>query len=218
MYQSILFDLDGTLTDPKEGITKCVQYALKHFNIEENDLNHLTCFIGPPLQHSFMTFYGLDEAQAKVAVAKYRERFSTIGLFENGVYKGIKEMLEALRKQGKKLAVATSKPYIYAEKILENYHLKQYFEVIVGSELDGTRSNKAEVIQEVFKQLKLNEEDKYETIMVGDRKQDILGAKACHIHSIGVKFGYAEEGELELAGADYIVNNVMNLQEFLLHH
>ena len=142
MYQTILFDLDGTLTDPKEGITKCVQYALKHFGIEENDLDKLTPFIGPPLVYSFMTYYGLDEDQAQGAISKYRERFSTVGLFENGIYEGVKELLEILKVEGKTVALATSKPHVFAERILEHYGIKAYFDVIVGSELDGTRSHK----------------------------------------------------------------------------
>lgn len=216
MYNTILFDLDGTLTDPKEGITRCVQYALKSFGIEEPDINNLTRFIGPPLKDSFMEYYGFDEDKSKVAIEKYRERFSTVGVFENGVYDGIKDMLEELRKMGKILAIATSKPEIYAEKILEKYELRSYFKVVVGSELDGTRSNKADVIQEVFKQLRLTEEEKLGTIMVGDRKHDIAGAKACGIHSIGVRFGYAEEDELRLAGAEYIVENVNQLKNFFI--
>lgn len=123
MYNTILFDLDGTLTDPKEGITKCVQYALSHFGVEEADLEQLTKFIGPPLQYSFMTYYGFDEEKAQKAIEKYRERFSTVGIFENGVYEGIKDMLNELKKIGKVLAVATSKPQVYAEKILEKYDL-----------------------------------------------------------------------------------------------
>ena len=218
MYNIILFDLDGTLTDPKEGITKSVQYALSHFAIEEVDLNNLTRFIGPPLKQSFMEYYGFDEDTCLRAIEKYRERFSTVGIFENGVYDGIKDMLNQLTQMGKLLAVATSKPQVYAERILEKYDLKQYFKVIVGSELDGTRSNKADVIEEVFKQLKITSQEKIETIMVGDRKHDILGAKACGIHSIGVEFGYAEVNELNLSGAEYIVDSVDELKSFFIHN
>ncbi len=216
MYQTLLFDLDGTLTDPKEGITKSVQYALAHFGIEEEDLEKLTTFIGPPLTHSFMTYYGLDAAEAEEAVHKYRERFSSVGIFENGVYEGIHELLEALKIQGKVIVLATSKPHLFAEKILKHYGLYSYFDVIVGSELDGTRSHKNEVIEEVFHRLQLTEGQKSETVMIGDRKHDILGAKACGIPSIGVRFGYAEPQELEEAGADHIVNTVEELKTFLL--
>lgn len=212
MYSIILFDLDGTLTDPKEGITKCVQYALRHFGIEEVNLDNLTRFIGPPLQQSFREYYGFDEEISKQAIEKYRERFSTVGVFENLVYDGIKDMLNQLCQMDKVLAVATSKPQVYAERILTKYDLKQYFKVVVGSELDGTRSNKADVIEEVFRQLKITEKEKMETVMVGDRKHDILGAKACGIDSVGVEFGYAEENELSEAGAKYIVHSVNELR------
>ena len=214
MYDTLLFDLDGTLTDPKEGITKCVQYALKSFQIDEENRDNLTCFIGPPLRESFRVYYGFDEEQANRATQKYRERFETIGLYENKVFDGIKEMLQQLQASGKCLAVATSKPEVYAKKILEKYELLAYFEEVVGSEIDGTRAEKSEVIQEAFKRLGLSEEQKQQVLMIGDRKHDILGAKKCGIHSVGVQFGYAEPNELELAGADYIVNTVEELTTF----
>ena len=218
MYKYILFDLDGTLTDPKEGITRCVQYALSHFNIDEPNLEALTRFIGPPMHLSFRDFYGFDEEKVKRAVEKYRERFNTIGIFENGAFEGIHQMLETLKKKDKILALATSKPEVQAQRILEKYDLIQYFDCVVGSELDGTRGNKAEVIREVFRRLDFSPLQQTHALMVGDRKYDILGAKACGIHSVGVKFGYAEENELELAGADYVVNTIDELTELLLAH
>lgn len=216
MYKYILFDLDGTLTNPKEGITKCVQYALKYFNIDEPNLDNLTKFIGPPLQESFERFYNFSKENAKLAVEKYRERFSTIGLFENGVYDGIKELLKALKREGKILAVATSKPEVFSLRILEKYELKEYFDVICGSELDGRRTIKAEVIEEVFNRLHLKDDEKSSVVMIGDRKHDIIGAKALSIDSIGVKFGYAEENELENAGANFIAETVEDLKRLLL--
>lgn len=216
MYKYILFDLDGTLTNPKEGITKCVQYALKYFNIDEPNLDNLTKFIGPPLHESFERFYNFSKEDAKLAVEKYRERFSTIGLFENGVYDGIKELLEALKRKGRVLAVATSKPEVFSLRILEKYNLKDYFNVICGSELDGRRTVKAEVIEEVFNRLSLKDDEKSSVVMIGDREHDILGAKACKISSIGVKFGYSKENELENAGADFIVETVEDLKNLLL--
>lgn len=218
MYNIILFDLDGTLTNSKEGITKCVQYSLKHFEIDEPDLDKLTCFIGPPLLNGFMEEYGFDEKKSRLAVEKYRERFSEIGLFENEVYTGIEDLLKELTNQGKVLAVATSKPGVYTERILGKFNLRKYFKVVVGSELDGTRNNKGEVIEEVLKQLKLSKEELLATIMVGDRNHDIIGAKSCGIPCIGVEFGFAEENELKLAGADYIVDSVRELKEFLINN
>lgn len=212
MYNTILFDLDGTLTDPKEGITKSVQHALKAFGVEA-ELDDLLCFIGPPLQWSFEEYYGFDEEKAKLAIEKYRERFREVGMFENEVYEGIEEMLETLAKEGKTLAVATSKPEVFAVQILEHFGLAKYFKVIVGSELDGTRVNKKDVIEEVFVRLQLTEEEKVHTLMIGDRKHDIIGAKACGIDSIGVRFGYGEGNELEEAGATYIVETVEELEK-----
>ncbi len=226
----VLFDLDGTLTDPKEGITKCVQYALADFSIIEPDLDALTCFIGPPLLQSFREYYGFDEAEATRAVAKYRERFSTIGLFENSVFEGVHEMLSRLKAEGKAICLATSKPTVYAKKIIEKYGVDKYFDIVVGSELDGRRTNKAEVIEEVLRQAaeqewggigqnvyaKQIETIREKAIMVGDRHHDIDGAKACRMESIGVRFGYAEAGELEKAGATYIVDTVEALEKLLL--
>jgi len=217
MKNYLLFDLDGTLTDPKIGITTCAQYALKAFGIEEPDLDKLEPFIGPPLKESFMQFYGLDEVQADAAVEKYRERFRDIGLFENEVYKGIPKMLRTLRNMGMHLAVASSKPTVFVERILEHFHLKQYFEVIVGSELDGTRVNKDEVVEEalrrLFKDTPIAREQVY---MIGDRKFDVEGAKAHGIESVAVAYGYGDVEELKEAKADYIVCSVAELKDFLL--
>lgn len=214
MYQTILFDLDGTLTDPKEGITKCFQHALSCLGIEETDMSRLMRVIGPPLIDSFKDFYGMDEERAKLAVEKYRERFAEIGIFENAVYPGVKEMLSELKQAGKTIALATSKPQVFAIRILENYELAPYFDVAVGAELSGERNYKHEVIQTVFDKLQIT--DKSQVVMVGDRRQDIEGAKKCGIDSIGVKFGYAEDGELEQAGATYLIDSVQELRNFLL--
>ena len=166
-YEYILFDLDGTLTDPKEGITKSVAYALESFGIHVEDLDSLCKFIGPPLKESFMVYYELDDAQGDQAVEKYRERFAVTGLFENKVYPGIREMLELLKEQGKTLLVATSKPSIYARQILEHFDLMKYFTFLSGSELDGTRVDKAEVITYALQENKI--QDLSKVIMIGDR-------------------------------------------------
>ncbi len=216
MYQIVLFDLDGTLTDPKEGITKSVQYALDYYGIDEPDLNNIVRFIGPPLQESFKVYYEMDEIKSKQAVDKYRERFGTIGLFENRVFEGVRELLETLRAHHKVIALATSKPQVYTDRILEKYDLADCFDVVVGSQLDGTRVIKKEVIEEVFKQLNIEEKDKAQCVMIGDRKHDIIGAKACGIDAIGVRFGYAEPGELEEAGATYIVKTMEELERLLI--
>ena len=218
MYQYILFDLDGTLTDPKEGITRCVQYALHHFGIEEPDLDRLVPFIGPPMKDSFMQFYGMSPEQADEAVVYYRKRFADIGIFENAVLEGIPEALRQLTDKGKHLGLASSKPEPYVIRILERFELDSYFEQVIGSEMSGARSRKAEVIQEAFRRFGIGPEQMDSVLMVGDRMHDIEGAAACGISSLGVKFGYAADGELEKAGATYIVDSVQEMREFLLKH
>lgn len=220
MFQYCLFDLDGTLTDPREGITRSVQYALHHFGIEEPDLKKLEPFIGPPLKDSFMEFYGFTEEQAEEAMKFYRERFAPIGIYENEVFEGIPEMLRHLHQNGQKLAVASSKPIGFVRQILQHFEIDGYFDVIVGSELDGTRSTKEEVVEEALSQLGIlelsGEERKNNCAMVGDRKFDIQGAKAYGLTGVGVSFGFAGEGELEEAGADIIVDTVTELEKLLL--
>lgn len=217
MKEYLLFDLDGTLTDPKLGITSCVQYALRSFGIEEPDLDKLEPFIGPPLKESFMEFYQLSEKDALAAVEKYRERYHDTGIYENKLYDGIPEMLRALKAQGLHLAVASSKPEVYVKQILQHYKIIQYFEVITGSELDGSRVNKDEVIAEALKRLFLDNEIAYDKVyMIGDRKFDVEGAKTHHVEGVGVTYGYGSLEELKAAKADYIVRSVEELTRFLL--
>ncbi|MEZ3479484.1 MAG: HAD family hydrolase [Lachnospiraceae bacterium] len=219
MFEYILFDLDGTLTDPKLGITSSVQYALRALGIEEPSLDKLEVFIGPPLTDSFREFYGLDEEQMITAVDKYRERFATQGIFENEIYPGIPQMLADLKAKGKKLAIASSKPTLFVEQILEHFEIRKYFDDVVGSNMDGTRGRKEEVVEEALCRMLpagMTPAKKRDAVaMVGDRKFDIEGAAAHGITSVGVSFGYAPEGELEQAGADYIVNSVQSLYDVL---
>ena len=215
MITYLLFDLDGTLTNPQEGITKCVQHALRAFGIEEPDLEKLIPFIGPPLIQSFMEFYNMSEEDARKAVAVYRERFSTVGLFENFPYPGIADMLAELKAQGKILAVASSKPTIYVRCILEKFELAPYFDVIEGSNLDGTRVDKKEVIAEVLSQLDNPSAD--DLLMIGDRKFDVIGARETGFGCVGVRFGFAAPDELEQSGAVYIADTVHDLHRYLLN-
>lgn len=219
MFQYCLFDLDGTLTDPKEGITRSVQHALRHFGIEEPDLDKLEPFIGPPLKDSFMEFYGLSEGQALKAVEVYRERFAPIGVLENMIIPGTEQMLLHAREKGIHLAVASSKPLVFVRQILQHFQIEQYFEVIVGSELDGTRGTKEEVVEEALRQLGILQMEpakrKQRCAMVGDRKFDIQGAKAHSLTGIGVSFGYAAPGELEQEGADAVADTMEQLEELL---
>lgn len=213
-FKTILFDLDGTLTDPGIGITNSVMYALQKYSITVNDRSELYKFIGPPLWESFKRYYGFSEAEAKKAVGYYREYFSVTGLFENAVYDGIDTLLAALEDRGKTLIVATSKPEIFAEQILEHFDLAKYFSFIGGSELDGTRVNKHEVIRYVLGMRGVT--DLSTVVMVGDREHDILGAKKNGIASVGVLYGYGSREEFDVAGADFIAETVTDLHRILL--
>lgn len=230
----LLFDLDGTLTNPKEGITKCARYALKHMGIEVEDEDELLFFIGPPLDETFMNRYGMTKEQAWEAIASFRERFSDIGIFENEVFDGVHFMLETLKEAGKNIVLATSKPEEYALRILEKYGLDKYFDIVVGGMMNGDRTKKSEVIMETVlriynnecegvkaeKYSEINEEAMEEiiaaSIMTGDRHHDIDGAHELGMEAIGVTFGYAAKNELEDACADYIVNTLPQLTALLL--
>lgn len=214
MEETILFDLDGTLTDPKEGITRCVQYALESFGIHERDRSRLECFIGPPLKEMFMEYGGLSEEEGRKAVEKYRERFTPIGIFENAVYDGIADMLGKLKERGFRLGLATSKPEVYAKRILEHFGLSGYFDEVTGSELSGERTRKADVVREALRRMNA-EADR--TVMVGDRKHDVEGAHAAGVRCIGVLYGYGSRTELEAAGADWICENIEELGQVLMN-
>ncbi len=214
-YEMVLFDLDGTLTDPCEGITNSVAYALNKFGIEVENKAELNKFIGPPLAESFCVFYGFTEEQAEQAVTFYREYFKPKGILENLVYDGIEPMLKALINGGKRLCVATSKPEPFAKQILEHFKLAQYFEYIAGSNLDGTRVKKNEVIEYALEQCGFA--DRAKAVMVGDREHDVLGAAKCSLDSIGVLFGYGSREELESAGATYIAETVADIENIVLH-
>lgn len=213
-YQYILFDLDGTLTNSQLGITTCVAYALESFGIHTENPEELRKFIGPPLKESFVKYYNMTDGEGDRAVEKYRERFATVGLYENEVYAGIPELLQKLKAQGKTLLVVTSKPTVYSDKILEHFGLKEYFSYIAGSELDGTRVNKAEVIQYALEQMKITESEKI--VMIGDKEHDMIGAGICGVDSIGVLYGFGEREELENHGATYIAQTVSDLEKILL--
>ena len=212
MKKYLLFDLDGTLTDSGEGIINSVIYALNSYGIHTEDRKSLESFIGPPLADSFMKYYGFDEFQAKEAVSRYREYFSVKGLFENRVYPGIPQMLQTLREKGFVLMVATSKPEEYTSRILEHFDLTKYFDFLGGATMDGTRAKKADVIRYVLETTGLINNLEQVT-MIGDRRDDILGARANGIRSIGVLYGFGTREELETAGADKIAETVENIIE-----
>lgn len=205
----LLFDLDGTLTDPALGITNSVIHALKAFNIEVQHREDLFVFIGPPLFDSFREFYHFSEEEADFAVEKYREYFSTKGLFENSPYPKIEETLQTLKNQGYHLAVATSKPEPFAIQILEHFQLAHYFDVICGSELNGRKEDKADVIKKVIDYFKDYHMTNY--LMIGDRLHDALGASQHHIDCLGVTYGYGSKEELEDAGCIQTVDTLEDL-------
>ena len=202
-YGVALFDLDGTLIDSGEGITNSVAYSLRKFGIEIKDKTELYRFIGPPLHESYENFYGFSKEKAKTAVEYYREYYREKGIFENQVYEGVEELLKTLYDAGKLLIVATSKPKLFAEQILNYLDLAKYFTYIAGANMDGTMTKKAEVIQYALTTADVSDFSK--AVMIGDREHDILGAKAVGVDAIGVLFGYGDYEELKNAGADYIV-------------
>lgn len=210
--KNILFDLDGTLTDPKVGITKSVAYALSHYGIEVDNLDDLCKFIGPPLIQSFCCYYGFDQKKAAEAVDVYREYFSVKGLFENEVYPGIEDMLKNLKADGKRLFIATSKPERFAKKIIEHFGLSEYFECIRGIEMNEEHVSKAEIIRRVMTGFSL---DPSETVMVGDRSFDIDGARENALPCIAVLYGYGSREEFEKSGAYQTVETVKQLQQYL---
>ena len=213
MYQYILFDLDGTLTDPREGITKSVQYALAKMGIEEPDLSALEHFIGPPLYDEFRRCYNFDDAQAKQAVTAYRERFSVHGWKENILFDGVPAMLQTLRDAGKTLAVASSKPTVFVEKILELFEIAPYFDAVSGATLDGSISTKAQVVEQALAMLSV--EDRKDVVLVGDRMHDVEGARLCAIDCVGVTFGFGGLRELQQAGAKHVVQDFSELIRLL---
>jgi len=213
MYDLALFDLDGMLTDSQEGIVNSIRFALSYFGFEMSSLEELNRFLGPPLWNSFREFCGFDDGQVDEAVRIYREYYNEKGIFENRVYDGIADALESLTTSGIKVAVATSKPAKYAKIILDHFDLSRYFYLIAGSEMDGTRSDKAEVIAYALDSLDIARNMK--TVMIGDRKHDIIGARAHGIDSIGVLWGYGGRAELESADATKIVSSTKELQHII---
>lgn len=205
MTKFILFDLDGTLTDSKTGITNCVSYALEHFNIHRRP-EELISFVGPPLKEQFI-LYGLSESDAENAVGFYRERFVPTGMFENKAYDGIIDVLKKLKNDGFTLAVATSKPTVQAMPIVERYGIKPYMTLVEGCGMDG-RGTKSDVIRSVMKKLSA---PVCNTVMIGDRIYDLQGAKDNGIHFIAAKYGYSAPGELD--GCKYFANTVSDLYD-----
>lgn len=213
MFDNILFDLDGTLTDPGIGITNSVMYALKHWGIEVTERRELYCFIGPPLMDSFQKYYGFSQAESEEALRLYREYFSEKGLYENELYPDTTYVLNELKKSGKRIILATSKPEEYAVKILKHFNIYDFFDFVSGATMDESRNKKDEVIEYTLK--KCNLQGDMRTVMIGDRDQDVLGAKANSLPSIGVLYGYGDLQELQNAGADFIAQTQKDILKFI---
>lgn len=213
MYSHLFFDLDGTLTNPKEGITRSVEYALQSFGLQVENRDALCCFIGPPLVESFQSFYHFTPEQAQQGLIKYRERFSKIGIWENQPYPGIEKMLAALRQAGYRLAVATSKPTVFAKQILKRFGYLEYFDFVSGSELDGTHNQKWEVIAAALEYFGVEPSC---ALMIGDTRYDAEGAARCGVDCVGVLYGFGTRETLEKAGAVGIAESVAELQSMLL--
>ena len=212
-YNTVLFDLDGTISDSGEGITNSVKYSLKKFGIIETDYEKLKKFVGPPLYASYEKYYGFSHEEAIKAVEYYREYYNAGGIFELRIYDGIIDLLKYLKKSGKKIILATSKPEIYAEKIAKKFGFHKLFDNISGALLDGSRIEKNDSIHYALE--RVGESDISKCIMIGDRSYDVLGAKAFNMDSIGVTWGYGDRDELLSAGATYIVDKAEEIKEII---
>ena len=214
-YSTVLFDLDGTIIDSGEGVTNSVSYALKKFGIEIEDKSTLSKFIGPPLIYSFKTFYGFDDEKAKLAIEHYREYYQEKGIFEGYIYDGVEQLLCDLKKAGKKIVLATSKPEIFAKRILEKASLIKYFDFVAGATLDeSTRITKIDVLEYAIKEANIDTVD--DVVMIGDRFYDIEGAHNFGIDCIAVLYGYGERDEFEKYGAEYIFDTPEQISKFLV--
>ena len=213
-FNNILFDLDGTLTDPKEGIVNSILYALQKLGIHENFINELDSFIGPPLRESFLKRYDLTDEQADNAMLYYREYFSVKGIYENRIYPGVKELLKSLCNQNYRLFVATSKPTVFAVEVLRHFKIDSYFDEIIGSNLDNSRTDKTEIISHILSAYGLQASD---SVMIGDRKHDIIGAKNNLVKTIGVTYGYGSLDELLAFQPDFMVNNCKEIEDLFLN-
>lgn len=212
---NILFDLDGTLTDPKEGIVNSIKFALDKLGIREENINELDTFIGPPLRESFAERYNLTNELADKAMLYYREYFSVMGLYENKIYDGVAQLLDLLYSHNYKLFVATSKPTVYSVKILRHFKIDNYFYEIVGSNPDNTRTDKTEILSYIIANFNLQASH---SVMIGDRKHDVIGAKNNLMKTIGVTYGYGSLEELLLYKPDFIVHNCQEIKSLFLNN
>lgn len=215
MYDTVMFDLDGTLTESAPGITTSAAIALEHFGIKVEDKSKLTFFVGPPLFETFTEKYNMSSDEANEAIKVFREFYNTEGLFINSVYDGIPQLLERIKSTGRRVCVATSKPEVTAKRIIEHFDLMKYFDIVAGASADSSRITKAEVIDYLLKQLPEDDRDLSRIVMVGDRRHDVIGAKEIGVDCIGVLYGYGDREELEIAGAKYIAKEPKDVFDYL---
>ena len=208
-YKTVLFDLDGTVTDPGLGITNSIMYALHKFGIEVEDRTSLYPFIGPPLKESYRKYYGFDEVKQEQGVIWYREYYKDKGIYENVLYDGMDRLLKQIKDSGRQVILATSKPEEFARRILEYFGIAGYFDFVAGAAMDDSRTKKTEVIAYALTSCGIT--DVSTAVMAGDREYDVLGAKAFGLDSIGVLYGYGDRQELENAGATYIAERAEDI-------
>lgn len=213
-YENLLFDLDGTITDPKEGITKSVQYALEQMGLPVDRVDKLEAFIGPPLRDSFREMYGVDDEGILVAIEHYRKRYEEKGIFEAKVHEGMADLLRDLHADGRRMAVATNKPWEFAERIVEHFGLAEYFTFVSGAELSGERGTKDLVVAWALEHLPGATGEN--TLMVGDHAIDVNGAREHAIETVGVLYGYGTNEEIEKAKPKHIAETVADLRAILM--
>lgn len=216
MIKCAFFDLDGTLTDPKLGLTNSIYYGLTKFGVKVDSKEELKKYIGPELVPAFMSDYGMSKEEAYETLGYFREYFSTKGIFENVKYPGIDDMLKKLKEKGILVGLATSKPEPYAIQILEHFDLIKYFDFVCGNNMEETRGKKKDIIEFLINEIKNPDITREDIVMVGDRQYDILGAKEVGTKSIGVLYGYGSLEELSNVNPDYIVSSVKELEDKLL--
>lgn len=215
MYKYLLFDLDGTISDSSPGITRCIQLALKNLGIEEEQAN-LRKFIGPPLKYSFKTFYDFDDATIEKAVKLYRDEYAKTGLFENVLYPGMGELLKDLKKDGRVLLLASSKPRVFVNQVLDHFGIRECFDIIGGSELDGSKDNKLDVIKDCLtKQFGAIPSDLSECVMIGDTKFDLEAANKINLSTIAVAYGFGTYEIFKECKAGFICDTVEDLRRVL---
>ncbi|MCI5493101.1 MAG: HAD hydrolase-like protein [Lachnospiraceae bacterium] len=213
--KTLFFDLDGTLINSEPGITKCVQYALDAFGIEENNMDRLRRFIGPPLFDSFCKYYDFDEKKAREAVAKYRERYHVTGIYECELYPGVKKELARLKQDGYQIAMASSKPESSCMTILKHFGIDSLFDEVVGATMDGSRDSKIQVLEEAMRRMEIK--DRTQAVLIGDTRFDVDGAKQAGMDCIGVSYGFGSEEELLSHGAIAVCHTMKEVREYIEH-